>query len=160
MINEDISCINLLLRLLIIQAICDNLYLTLSFIESIRTDIGWSTDFQVLMFVTTLYPLHNILLCLCIYMTVILSMERYLAVTKPIDYHMVIVSGRQWQRIFHYFLPILTFSIVFNLPKFFELMTKVNIVEESNGNITISVEEDTSVNITKVLKHFCTSVFS
>ena len=55
-------CINSLLRLLIIQAICDNLYLTLSFIESIRTDIGWSTDFQVLMFVTTLYPLHNILL--------------------------------------------------------------------------------------------------
>ena len=84
-------------------------------------------------------------------MTVILSMERYLAVTKPIDYHMVIVSGRQWQRIFHYFLPILTFSIVFNLPKFFELMTKVNIVEESNGNITLVVEEDGSVNITKVL---------
>ena len=87
---------------------------------------------------------------LCIYMTVILSMERYLAVTKPIDYHMVIVSGRQWQRIFHYFLPILTFSIVFNLPKFFELMTKVNVVEESNGNITLLVQEDTSINITKV----------
>ena len=87
---------------------------------------------------------------LCIYMTVILSMERYLAVTKPIDYHMVIVSGRQWQRIFHYFLPILTFSIVFNLPKFFELMTKVNVVEESNGNITLLVQEDASINITKV----------
>ena len=54
------------------------------------TTIGMSTDLHTYMFVHTLYPLHNITLCLSIYMTVALAMERYLAVTKPIDYHMVI----------------------------------------------------------------------
>ena len=83
-------------RLLIVLALTDNFYLTFALLESVRTDLDFCTDTHTIVFVHALYPLHNIILCLSIYLTVILSMERYRAVSKPIDYHAVIVSGRQW----------------------------------------------------------------
>ena len=54
-------------------------------------------------------------------MTVALAKERLRAISDPIDYHAIIVSGRQWQRASNYAIPALLTSIVFNLPKFFEL---------------------------------------
>ena len=111
-------------RLLIVLAIIDNLYLMFAFLECIRSEIKAATgDLHTTLFAYALYPLHNVMLCLSIYMTVILAMERYRAVTKPIDYHTVMVSGRQWQRVFHYVIPVVVFSLVFNMPKFFELET-------------------------------------
>lgn len=115
-------------RLLIVLAVIDNIYLTFALLESLRTEIELPTgQWHTTVFAYALYPLHNVMLCLSIYMTVILAMERYRAVSKPIDYHTIIVSGRQWQRVFHYVIPVVIFSVVFNLPKFFELKTKTRI---------------------------------
>ena len=89
-------------------------------------------DIHTKAFVHGLYPFHNIVLCMSIYMTVILAMERYRAVSKPIDYHTIIVSGKQWQRVFRYVIPVVCFCLIFNLPKFFELTTK----QENYGNFS------------------------
>ena len=71
-------------RLLIVLVVSDNLYLTFAFFECLRTDIGVTNEFHTQMFVYALYPSHNIMLCVSIYLTVALSMERYFAVNKPI----------------------------------------------------------------------------
>ena len=118
-------------RLLIVLAVIDNAYLILALFESARNEMGLATDVHTAAFAFALYPLHNIMLCLSIYMTVVLAMERHRAVSKPIDYHTIIVSGRQWQRVFHYVGPVLAFSVVFNLPKFFEL--KAEAIMENNA---------------------------
>ena len=39
------------------------------------------------------------------------------------------MSGRQWQRVFRYVFPALFLSVAFNLPKFFELRTQTNELE-------------------------------
>ena len=120
-------------RLLIVLAIIDNLYLAFALLESIRTEMEVPTgDLHTSIFAYALYPLHNVMLCLSIYMTVILAMERYRAVSKPIDYHTIIVSGKQWQRVFRYVVPVVMFSLVFNLPKFFELKTQEIQAQSSN----------------------------
>ena len=125
-------------RLLIVLAIIDNLYLTFALLEIIRTDLKFSTDVHTTVFVHALYPLHNVILCLSIYMTVTLAMERYRAVSKPIDYHTIIVSGRQWQRVFHYVIPVVIFSLVFNLPKFMELKTQIHADTENSNATSVS----------------------
>lgn len=111
-------------RLLIILSIFDNGYLLFAIGECFRRELGLSTWPHIVVFVNVLYPLHNIVLCLSIFMTVVLAKERYKAISNPIDYHAIIVSGRQWQRAFRYILPALFASVAFNLPKFFELQTK------------------------------------
>jgi hypothetical protein len=110
-------------RLLIVLALGDNIYLGLAALEAFRTEMNLSLPLHNTLFVYFLYPIHNIILCLSILMTVILAMERYKAISQPIDYHAIIVSGRQWQRVFRYVIPVTFLSVLFNVPKFFELKT-------------------------------------
>ena len=119
-------------RLLIVLAVSDNVYLLFALLESIRTEM-YETDIHTLVFPYAFYPLHNIMLVLSIYMTVTLAMERYRAISKPIDYHTIIVSGKQWERVFHYVVPVVIFSVLFNMPKFFELTAESNVRTIGNG---------------------------
>jgi hypothetical protein len=137
-------------RLLIVLALFDNLYLGLALLEGVRNEMNLSTNVHTTVFVYALYPLHNITLCLSIYMTVFLAMERYRAVSKPIDYHTIIVSGRQWQRVFHYVIPVVVLSVAFNLPKFFELRTE-EVILGSIHNQTVG-ENNTRVCIIIIRK--------
>ncbi|TRY70678.1 hypothetical protein TCAL_05430 [Tigriopus californicus] len=107
-------------RLLIVLAIFDNMYLIFSVLDSIRHEHG-TVNVHYYLFANVLYPLHNASLTGSIYMTVVLAFERYLAVSHPISYHNSVNSGPHWIRITRYVLPVLIFSVLFNLPKFFEL---------------------------------------
>ena len=53
-------------RLLIVLAVCDNLYLLFALLESIRTEMELSTDIHTMVFPYAFYPLHNIMLVLSI----------------------------------------------------------------------------------------------
>ncbi len=55
-------------------------------------------------------------------------MERYLAVTRPVEYHLSVVAGgaagvSPWRRVWRYMAPTLALGVIFNLPKFFEFVT-------------------------------------
>ena len=52
----------------------------------------------------------------------VLAAERYLAVSRPLEYHiMVNASGvSPWWRVWGYMGPTILFGIVFNIPKYFE----------------------------------------
>ena len=54
-----------------------------------------------------------------IYTTVVVAVERYYAVTRPIS-AFVDDSGGKWKKVLVFIIPVLIFSIIFNLPTFFE----------------------------------------
>ena len=122
-----------------------------------------------IVFTTVYFPLvqfHNMILCCCIYITVVLALERYRAVWHPVEYHHVVNAGSPWKRsvyvgdrdpplkepfpkllnqvrlirecrgrqtpspktglylsyrVFYCISPVVVFSVLFNVPKFFEV---------------------------------------
>ena len=75
------------------------------FLASTRTSFRWSV---------WLYPVINMSCTGSIYLTVAISLERYLAICKPLIYH-----DNQWS-IKRYLIPIFFISIVYNIPTMFE----------------------------------------
>ena len=78
-----------------------------------------------------LFPLINVLCTIDIYLTVSISLERYLAICKPLFYH-----EHMWHvKIF--LIPIFIISIVYNIPTMFELHWMVGSGKVNGTNITI-----------------------
>lgn len=56
-----------------------------------------------------------------VFMTVAIAMERYVAVHYPLDYNQSMNDeNASLRRVLKYVVPVILFSVVFNLPKFFE----------------------------------------
>ena len=91
------------------------------FLDSTRNSHRWSV---------WLYPLLNIFCTGSIYLTVAISLERYLALCKPFYYH-----DNQWS-IKRYLMPIFCVSIVYNIPKIFEFEWIVFTAEINGTNTT------------------------
>ena len=78
------------------------------------------------LFVYVLSPIRSIVMCCSIYMTVILSWDRYRAVSNPTEYHIHArrTSFGTWltsKYLMKYVGPIIVMSFIFYLPKFFDL---------------------------------------
>ena len=95
-------------NLLISLAICDLLFLVICITESVRRTFqdhkgnsttlgGLVTQVHHHLLPHFLYPLHNILLSTSIFMTVSISIERYLAIFHPLVY-------RNRKVVFHKFI--------------------------------------------------------
>ena len=68
-----------------------------------------------------LFQLNSVAIVASIFTTVVLAFERYLAVSKPIEYHNATLGINPWRRVMNYIIPVVLFSIIFNIPKFFEI---------------------------------------
>jgi hypothetical protein len=108
-------------RLLTCLAVFDNIFIVCSVLEGVRKHIG-STQTHEYLFGYFLYQFHNMVMCCSAYLTVVLALERYRAVWRPIEYHNnVNSSAHPWRRVLKsYICPVVVFSVLFNLPKFFE----------------------------------------
>ena len=70
--------------------------------------------------------------------SVILFFSRYIAVTRPVEYHIATVTHSPWSRVARYMVPTVLFSVIFNVPKFFELEVYWHSILDENGqNMTI-----------------------
>jgi len=76
-----------------------------------------STKLHTIVFGTFLYQFHNMVLCASTYITVVLALERYKAVWRPVEYRNSVLSGNPWRRVFMYIAPVVILSILFNVPK-------------------------------------------
>jgi len=114
-------------NLLIALAVFDLLFLVVCITESIRRTFedptansssfsGLATQVHHHLFPYFLYPLHNILLTSSIFMTISISIERYLAIFHPLVYRN---RSYSWNLSCH-ILPVLGLSVIINAPKFFE----------------------------------------
>ena len=125
-------------RLLMTLAVCDNIYLSCEILDVLRHrhhSFGLQNAF-----VYFLYPLRSVFMLSSILMTVALSMERYMAVVHPAE-HYGRCTGDVRRRHFYYVFSVLSFSLIYNLPKFFDF--RVNTVERC-----VVVNMTTNVNIT------------
>lgn len=120
-------------KMLVFLTIFDNMFIICCVLEAIRKYI-FTSNAQQLIFIYLLYQLQNIALTCSIYATVVLAVERYIAVSRPVEYHiMVNTSGSSpWRRVLAYMVPIILFGILFNLPKYFEL--KAILPERNNSD--------------------------
>jgi len=114
-------------NLLIALAVFDLLFLVVCITESVRRTFedhsantssfsGLATQIHHRLFPYFLYPLHNILLTCSIFMTISISIERYLAIFHPLVYRN---RSYSWNLSCH-ILPVLGLSVLINAPKFLE----------------------------------------
>lgn len=114
-------------NLLIALAVFDLLFLVVCITESVRRTFeertantssisGLVTQIHHHLFPYFFYPLHNILLTTSIFMTISISIERYLAIFHPLVYRN---RSYSWNLSCH-ILPVLGLAVLINAPKFFE----------------------------------------
>ena len=105
-------------RLLFVLAIFDSLYLVCEISEVFRH--RYPTFGQQHAFVNFVYPIRSVFMCSSIFMTIALTIERYQAITNPIEYR-ARGSSNMMKRLLCYVMPVLTFSILYYIPKYVDL---------------------------------------
>ena len=131
-------------RLLICLAIFDSLYLFCEISEVFR--LWHYTYFQQHVFAKFVYPIRSVFLCSSIYMTIALTLERYQAITSPVEYR-ARGNYNKTRRLLTYVMPVLVISLFYYSPKFLDL--EVVVVPECNpeypnANVSTVVDGESS----------------
>ena len=88
-------------------------------------------------FLKYVQPIGNMTKAFAIWMTVLLAVNRYIVIKRPLDAHRICSLWKARLQI----LTVLIFSIVCNIPRFF----RIRIVEKVKDNSTVTTFEETSV---------------
>ena len=136
---------NVFNRTLAILAVLDAIFNMCDILESVRMFHGGGCrSAHVYLFPYVLYPLQNITMVASIYATVVVAVERYLAVTRPISAFVDDGHGK-WKKVLQFIVPVLVFSIIFNIPTFFEFCVEtINVPPPSCANTDMEMEKKTS----------------
>ena len=138
--------------LLMFLAIFDNIFIICQLLEAQRkmTNTNDELDEDIFSqaheyaFAYFLYQLHSFVLVCSMYITVALALERYQAVWKPVEYHIKTKGINPWTRvILYYVLPVILFSSLINIPKWFEIK-----LEEYSQSIFVNNSFNESINLT------------
>ena len=136
-------------RLLLCLSIFDNLYLLCEISEVAR--LLNPTPAHLHLFARFIYPFRSLFLCSSIYMTIALTLERYQAITSPVQYR-ARGNANMTKRLLTYVLPVLLVTLFYYAPKFFDL----EVVKELNCN-SGSSDKNSSIETDGVNKNFsCT----
>ena len=112
-------------RLLLCLSAFDSLFILCGLLELLRR---WkNSSLQAFLFTNIVYPFRSMAMCSSIYITIVLSLERYQAITSPIQHRNRGVNTSLGKRLLVYILPVTLFSFVYYFPKFFDLY----VVEEN-----------------------------
>ena len=112
-------------QLLVVLSVYDIVYCFTMMLESL-TKLGLDSAFHTLLFPHFLYPLGSISMTGSIYMTMVVGIERYIAVHQPtrrLPSQLTMVatgSCTHTKRLLKYVVPTTIISLLFNLPKFLE----------------------------------------
>ena len=129
-------------RLLICLAIFDTLYISCEISEVFRH--RYNTFLQQTIFVNFVYPIRNIFMFSSVYMTVVLALERYQAITSPINYKVKSTLTRMNWQLYTHVVPGVIFAIIYYLPKFFELDVEEKYECSYFANATMIYTNDTA----------------
>ena len=109
-------------KLVICLTISDIIFLAFSVYESLRLHIINMNYCSYQGFIQlVVYPMRKISMCFSVYMTIILSFERYLAVTRPIQHrNRCYIGASSKKRFLKYISPAFLVSfIIYGIPSFF-----------------------------------------
>ena len=131
---------NVFNRTLAILAVLDAIFNMCDILESVRMFHGGGCrPTHIYLFPYVLYPLQNITMVASIYTTVVVAVERYYAVTRPISAFVDDGHGK-WKKVLVFVTPVLVFSILFNIPTFFEFRVEtINFLPETCANNEIQL---------------------
>ena len=129
-------------RLLICLAVFDTLYISCEISEVFRH--RYNTFLQQTIFVNFVYPIRNIFMFSSVYMTVVLALERYQAITNPINYKVKSTLTRMNWQLYTHVVPGVFFAIIYYLPKFFELDVEEKYECSYFANATMIYTNDTA----------------
>ena len=108
----------------------------------LMTDFTFARAFQLhtviytLMYPWFIYPLTNTMLSASILMTVVLALERYIAVCHPFFHRDLVHTHSITKRVTFYTVPVVIVSFLINIPKFFETETVTRETQNEDGNMT------------------------
>ena len=129
---------NLFNRLLLWLLWFDNCVLITWILSRLYIDFEIRTNFFIWMFPYFTFPFGSIAQSASTFMVVALAHERYLAVRNPVKYNQSNVNPRtQSQRVMMYALPVVIFSIAYNIPFFLCFY----IDEKPDGEIHVGVTD-------------------
>ena len=95
-------------RLLLCLIMTDNVYLVIGLVETWLGDIGQPTYNQLYFYFFIIYPARGMTLCCIIYLTVMLALQRYKAVTRPIQNqtrNVNLITGVLWSQVMKFVGP-------------------------------------------------------
>ena len=108
----------------------------------LMTDFTFARAFQlhtviyIFMYPWFIYPLTNTMLSASILMTVVLALERYIAVCHPLFHRDLVHTHSITKRVTFYTVPVVIVSFLINIPKFFETETVTRETQNEDGNMT------------------------
>ena len=115
-------------NLVVCLAIVDNIFLLTSIFYHIGHAFGFAIQqsyFHQRLFASFVYPWRGISMCCSTYITVALALDRYRAVSNPSKYKASVRSHTHpIIMVLRCTLPIICLSILFSIPKFFDLSVK------------------------------------
>ena len=116
--TTDTNFSSLLLCLFLFDAII----LLTGVLMSFQTYLEISSNTQIILSPFLVYPLQHISMTASIFMTVAIAHERYNAIRQPVQYRQMMVDANVRKKHFmKYILSIIFVSLIFNIPKFFEI---------------------------------------
>ena len=120
-------------KLLICLTVFDIFFLLNSIYESFRLHIT-GTDYCSLQghVLFILFPMRKIVMCCSIYMTLVLTFERYLACARPIAHRNRSIGSSEGKRVLKYVSPVIFFSIIYCMPTFFSFIIESGEVTPSH----------------------------
>ena len=108
--------------LLICLFLFDAVILLTGILWSFQAYLELFSTAQIILYPILIYPLKNISMTASIFMTVAIAHERYDAIRQPVQYRQMMIDLDVRRKHFmKYILTIVLISLIFNVPKFFEI---------------------------------------
>ena len=83
-----------------------------------------------------------------------IALERYRAVWRPVEYHNQCIGVNPWKRaIVSYLLPVVAFSTLFNIPKFFEVEILIELDWEITNKIGYNSTTNETIEVSKNIEY-------
>lgn len=140
-------------RLLLCLVLMDNVYLLIGILEVWINNLESPTFRDLHFYFYFIYPFRGIVMCSIIYMTIIISFQRYISITSPLDIRMQNRSSRgaTWLQVLKFVGPVILFSVIFQIPTFFEIATESELIADNK-----SFTNATSIAISEKIENYDT----
>ena len=135
---------NIFNRIIMCLSTFDSMFIFFGLLEILRKWL--MMPIQQFLFAKVVYPFRSMAMCCSIYTTVVLTLERYQAITNPIEHRSRNVNTSLGKRLINYIVPVGTFSFIYYVPKFFDLYVK-KVVNCEGKNETFPISNYTVVEV-------------
>ena len=136
--------------LLAAVAVIDSLFLGCGFFEAIRLFFHESPTMD-LIHVAVIYPIRSMFMLASIYMIVLLSYERFKAVTTPLYEGDVTKMLHPWLHFMRYTMPVILGAILYYLPKFWEQELKYSNIHGSKNSTQMQQQNISNITVPQIV---------